>query len=40
MDLSPFTWNFEKIKNRQKYYRSLKEHPKFSKIAEFGCEML
>ena len=31
---------FEKIQNRQKYHHSLKEHPMFSKIAKFGCEML
>ena len=26
---------FKKIRNRQKYYQILKEHPKLSKIAEF-----
>ena len=40
MDLSPFGQNFEKNRNRQKYQHSLKEHPKFTKIATFGCEML
>ena len=40
MDLSPFRQNFEKNRNRQKYLHSLKEHPKFTKIAKFGCEML
>ena len=40
MDLSPFKQNFEKNRNRQKYHHSLKEHPKFTKIAKFGCEML
>ena len=39
MDLSPFRRNFEKDLNRQKYQHSLKEHPKFTKIAKFGCEM-
>ena len=39
MDLSPFKKNFEKNRNRQKYQHSLKEHPKFTKIAKFGCEM-
>ena len=39
MDLSPFRQNFEKNRNRQKYQHSLKEHPKFTKIAKFGCEM-
>ena len=29
-----------KFKIGKKYHHSLKEHPKFSKIAEFGCEML
>ena len=36
----PFHMKFEKIQNRQKYHHSLKEHPMFSKIAKFGCEML
>ena len=40
MDLSPFRQNFEKNRNRQKYHHSLKEHPTFTKIANFGCEML
>ena len=40
MDLSPFRQNFEKNRNRQKYHHSLKDHPKFTKIAKFGCEML
>ena len=40
MDLSPFRQNFEKDRNRQKYHHSLKEHPTFTKIAKFGCEML
>ena len=40
MDLSPIRQNFEKIQNRQKFHNSLKEHPMFSKIAKFGCEML
>ena len=40
MDLSPFRQNFEKSRNRQKYHHSLKEHPTFTKIAKFGCEML
>ena len=40
MDLSPIRQNFEKNRNRQKYHHSLKEHPMFSKIAKFGCEML
>ena len=31
--------NFEKIRNGQKYYHILKEHPKLSKIAKFGSEM-
>ena len=40
MDLSPIRQNFEKSRNRQKFHHSLKEHPMFSKIAKFGCEML
>ena len=40
MDLSPFRQNFEKNRNRQKYHHSLNEHPTFTKIAKFGCEML
>ena len=36
----PLYMKFEKIQNRQKYHHSLKEHPMFSKIAKFGCEML
>ena len=36
----PFYMKFEKNRNRQKYHHSLKEHPMFSKIAKFGCEML
>ena len=40
MNLSPFRQNFEKNRNRQKYHHSLKEHPTFTKIAKFGCEML
>ena len=36
----PFYMKFEKLQNRQKYHHSLKEHPMFSKIAKFGCEML
>ena len=39
MDLSPFRKNFEKNRNRQKYHHSLTEHPTFTKIAKFGCEM-
>ena len=40
MDLSPIRQNFEKNRNKQKYHHSLKEHPTFTKIAKFGCEML
>ena len=41
MDLSPFRQNFEKkIEIGKKYHHSLKEHPTFTKIAKFGCEML
>ena len=40
MDLSPFRKNFEKNRNGQKYHHSLKEHSTFTKIANFGCEML
>ena len=36
----PVYMKFEKIQNRQKYHHSLKEHPMFSKIAKFGCEVL
>ena len=36
----PFYMKFQKIQNGQKYHHSLKEHPMFSKIAKFGCEML
>ena len=39
MDLSPFRQNFEKNQNRRKCHHSLKEHPTFTKIAKFGCEM-
>ena len=40
MDLSPIRQNFEKNRNGQKYHHSLKEHPTFTKIVKFGCEML
>ena len=40
MDLSPIRQNFEKNRNRQKFHHSLKEHPMFTKIAKFGCQML
>ena len=30
----------KKIKIGKKYYHGLKEHPKLSKIAKFGCKML
>ena len=40
MDLSLIRQNFEKNRNRQKYHHSLKEHPTFTKIVKFGCEML
>ena len=40
MELFPFRQNFEKQRNRQKYHHSLKEHPKFTKIAKFGGKML
>ena len=36
----PFYMKFEKIQNRQKFPHSMKEHPMFTKIAKFGCEML
>ena len=36
----PFYMKFEKIQNSQEYHYSLKEHPMFSKVAKFGCEML
>ena len=29
----------KKIETGKKYYHILKEHPKLSKIAKFGCEM-
>ena len=32
--------NFEKSLNRKIYYHSIEEHPKISKIAKFGREML
>ena len=32
--------NFEKIWNSKIHYHSIEEHPKISKIAKFGCEML
>ena len=35
----PFRRNFEKIRNRQKYYYIMEEHPKLGKFAKFGCEM-
>ena len=35
MDLSPFRQNFEKDRNRQKYHHTLKEHPTFTKIANY-----
>ena len=40
MDFSPIRQNFEKSQNRQKYHHILKEHPTFTKIAKFCCEML
>ena len=40
MDLSPFRQNFEKIEIGKKYHHSLKEHPKFTNVAKFGCEIL
>ena len=40
MDHSPFKQNLEKNRNRQKYHHILKEHPTFTKIVKFGCEML
>ena len=40
IDFSPLRQNFEKSRNRQKYHQCLKEHPTFTKIAKFGCEML
>ena len=40
MDLSPIRQNFEKNRNGQKHHHSLKEHPTFTKIVKFGCEML
>ena len=36
----PLRQNFEKKINMQKYHHSLNEHPKFTKIAKFGSEML
>ena len=30
----------KKNRNRKKYFHSLKEHPKLSKIAMFSCKML
>ena len=32
--------NFEKFRNSKIQYHSIKEHPKLSKIAKFGDEML
>ena len=40
MDLSPFKQNFEKNRNTGKNITIAKEHPTFTKIAKFGCEML
>ena len=40
MDLSPFRRSFEKIRTRQLFYHSLKDHPMFSKTAKFGCQIL
>ena len=40
MDLSPFRQNLEKLRTRQIFYHSLKEHPLFSKFAKFGCKIL
>ena len=39
IDLLSFRRNFEKNRNRQKYYHTLKGRPKLSKIAKFGCKM-
>jgi hypothetical protein len=40
MDLSPYNWNFDLDKSRQKFQHSLKEHHKISNIPKFRCEML
>ena len=40
MDLQPFIENFEKVRTRHIFYHSSKEHPLFSKFAEFGCKIL
>ena len=40
MDRLHYGQNFEKSLNRKIYYHSIEEHPKISKIAEFGCETL
>ena len=40
MDLSPFRQNFVKLRTRQIFYHSLKEHPLFSKFPKFGCKIL
>jgi hypothetical protein len=39
-DLSPYNYNFDLDKSRQKFHHSLKEHHKISNIPKFRCEML
>ena len=40
MDDSSYRLFFQLDKKDEIYHYSLKEHPKISKIAKFGCEML
>ena len=40
MDLSPYNYNFDLDKSRQKFHHRLKEHHKISNIPKFRCEML
>ena len=40
MDRLHYGQNFEKSWSGKVYYHSIEEHPKISKIAKFGCEML
>ena len=39
MDLSPVRQNCKKLRIRQIFYHSLKEHPLFCNFAKFGCKI-
>ena len=40
MDRLHYRQNFKKYLNSKIHYHGIKEHPKLSKIAKFGCKML